>query len=93
MRMRKMKNRDSRMASCGQLRIDQIRLIIAAQHLRAGLTELGDQPVHHLDMLFPVGIGCVDHMQQQIGIFQLLQGCPESIHQMVGQFRNKANCV
>ena len=32
-------------------------------------------------------------MKQQVGVFQLLQGGVESVHQMVGQLGNKAHGI
>ena len=72
---------------------DQVCLVVKPQDLGAGLGKLADQAVHHLDMLLPVGVGGVDHMQQKICVFQLLQGRPERIHQMVRKLCNKAHGV
>ena len=71
-------------------RLDQVTFIVGLQHRGAGLCQLGNEIIHNRDMLFPVGIGAVDHMQQQIRVFQFLKCCPEGIHQMVRQLRNKS---
>ena len=71
----------------------QIGFVIAPQHRRAGLGELGDQLIHHGDVLLPVRIGSVNHMKQHIGVLQLLQCRPERFHQMMGQLGNKAHRV
>ena len=54
---------------------------------------LTDQPVHHIDMLLPVGVGGIDHMEQQICIFQFFQCRPEGIHQVVGKLCDKTNGI
>ena len=42
--------------------IHQLSLVVATQDLGTGLGQLGDQTVHHLDMLFPVRICRIDHI-------------------------------
>ena len=72
---------------------DQIRLVVAAQHRRFRLCQLGNQTVDHLDMLLPVGVGGINHMEQQIRIFQLLQSGIEGVDQVVRQLCNESNGI
>ena len=44
-------------------------------------------------LLPPLRVGCVDDVQQQVGVLQLLQRGLERLHQLVGQLADKAHRV
>ena len=70
--------------------------VALVEHLDPGQAagaKLGDQVVHHLRLLLPVGIGHVDDVEQEVGVFQLLQRGLERLHQLVGQLADKAHRV
>ena len=75
------------------LRIDQICLVIAAQNRGFRLCQLGNQLLHHLNVLLPVGIGGIDDVQQKVGILQLFQRRVEGVYQMVGELGDKADSI
>ena len=72
--------------------VGQVSLIVAPQHRRSR-GQLLDELVHHPNLGLPIRSGGVDDVEQQIGVFQLLQRGPESLHQMVGQLGDKAHGV
>ena len=70
--------------------------IALVEHADAGRllrAKLHDELLHNLRLLHPVGIGQVNHMQQQIGIFQLLQRRLKGLHQMVWQLGDETHGV
>ena len=71
----------------------KVALVIDADDRRFRSGQLPDQLVHDGDLVVTVGVGGVDHMEQKIGVFQLLQRCLEGLHKMMGQLRNKADGI
>ena len=71
----------------------EICLIVAFQHRGSLFGELFNQSVHHRNMLLPVGICRINHMEQKICILQFFQSGMEGINQMVGKLCNKAHGI
>ncbi len=55
--------------------------------------QLVDKLVHHLGLFPPLGAGGVDDVEEEVGVFQLLQGGLERLHQVVGELSDKAHRV
>ena len=55
--------------------------------------ELGDQLINDSCLLLPLGIREVDHVQQHVGIGQLLERGLEGLDEMGGQLADEADCV
>ena len=72
---------------------DEVALVIAFEHGRAGLCKFCNQAVHDRDMILALGISAVDDMDEQIGVFQLLKRGAECLDQMVRQLCDKADRI
>ena len=72
---------------------DEVALVIAFEHGRAGLCKFCNQAVHDRDMILALGISAVDDMDEQIGVFQLLKRGAECLDQMVRQLGDEADRV
>ena len=58
-----------------------------------GQAQLGQRLLHGLGLLGGVGVGYVDHVQQEIGLGQLLQRGPEGGDQLRRQLLDEAHRV
>ena len=71
---------------------DQVGFVVAPDH-RGARGQLGGEPLYHGHVGLALRVAGVDDMNQQAGISQLFQGGLKRLHQMVGQFGDKAHRV
>ena len=84
---------DRAVAAAEQFVLGDIGLVIALDDRRAGLAELADEPLCDLDMVVPVGVGCIDDVQDEICILQLFQRRLERLDEVVRQLGNESDRV
>src|SRR5690606_4056514 len=69
--------------------LKQVDLVVDLENRQLKGADLAQHQMHLLDIGSPLGIGGVDHMQQQIGLTGFLQRGTESLYQLVRQMADE----
>jgi len=77
----------------GRQAIDQIDLVADAQPRHSVGTDLGQHRLDLLAALLLVGVGRVDHLQQQVGLAALFEGGAKGFDQLVRQLTDETDGV